>query len=112
MRRSAAKELYIAADIGQPITFNEVYSWSTQDFRKRHPIPVATANEQLVAEVAHIVVRSGNANGCPISLYKTDKDYLLYSPKFDLYSLMIRFPDRDFLEKYFRIVYGPITWNE
>ncbi len=111
-RRSAAKELYIAADIGQPITFNEVYNWSTQDFRKRHPIPSATANEQLVSEVAHAVVKSGNANGSPISLYKTENDYFLYSPKFDLYSLKVRFPDRAFLEKYFGIVYGPIIWNE
>jgi uncharacterized LabA/DUF88 family protein len=112
-RRSAAKELYIAADIGRPITFNQVYNWSTQDFKKRHPIPLATANEQLLPEVARAgVVRSGNANGSPISLYMVENDYVLYSPKFDLYSLKVRFPDRDFLEKYFGIVYGPITWNE
>src|SRR6266567_4471230 len=45
-------------------------------------------------------------------LYRAADEYLLYSPKFDLYSLLIRFPDPDFLEKYFGLVYGPIAWNK
>lgn len=111
-RKSAARELYKAADIGQPITFNQVYSWSTPEFRKHHPIPLATANDSLPAGVARTLIKSGTVNGSAISLYKTGNDYLLYSPRFDLYSLIVRFPGQDFLEKYFSINYGSITWNE
>lgn len=111
--KSAARELYSAADIGQPINFTNVYNWSTPDFRKRHSIPMAISNAPLPTGVAHPPIKSGRVNGSQISLYEAGNDYLLYSPKFDLhsYSLQVRFADREFLEKYFSIIYGPITWD-
>lgn len=111
-KKSAAKGLYAAADFGQPITFNEAYNWSTPDFRQRHPVPLATANAPLPAGASRTQVKSGDVNGSSISLYRAADEYLLYSPKFDRYSLLIRFPDLDFLEKYFGLVYGPIAWNK
>jgi len=108
--RSAARGLYMAADIGQPITFGDVYNWSTPDFRRRHPIPSALANgPPPTAE--HAVIKSGTSNGKAVSLYKVGDEYLLFSPKYDHYSLAVQFSEANFLEKFFGIAYGPIEWK-
>lgn len=109
--KSAARGLYIAADMGQPITFNHVYGWSTAEFRARHPIPAATSNELLPPQLIRAAIRSGVVDGKPISLYQVGNQYMLHTPKYDSYSLSVRYTDLDFLERYFGLVYGPITWD-
>lgn len=108
---SAAKDLYMAADMGQPITFGQVYGWMTPDFRKRNPTPSGAANSNLPTDIPLQLMKSGKTGDAEIALYSTGADYILFSPKLGPYSLMLRFPNADFLVRYFEVTHGPVVWH-
>jgi len=110
-RRSAAVDLYRGADSSQEITFNTVYGWTTKEFRSQHQIPQGHMGGGFPP--GYTLVKPGSTNGKRASLYKSTTDYILAVEQFDPnnFTLFLRFPDPDFLEKYFRLAYGPLDWS-
>jgi uncharacterized LabA/DUF88 family protein len=110
-RRSAATDLYRAADGSQEITFGSVYHWSTTDFRRRYPIPSGHCGGEFPS--GYKSVKIGTANGKKVGLYKGSTDFLLAAEQFDpnKFTLFLQFAEPEFLEKYFRVAYGPLEWS-
>jgi uncharacterized LabA/DUF88 family protein len=110
-RRSAAVDLYRAADSSQEMTFSTVYCWTTKEFQSQHPIPRGYCGGGLPS--GYTQIKSGAANGRAAGLYKSTADYLLAAERFDAnnFTLFLHFPDVEFLEKYFRLVHGPLHWS-
>lgn len=110
-RRSAAVDLYNAADSAQEIIFNAVYNWTTNEFRSQHPIPHGYLSSGFPS--GYTVRKQGSAGGNKASLHKA-ADYLLAVEQFDAngFTLFLNFSDQEFHEKYFRLVYGPLDWSE
>lgn len=110
--RSAAVDLYRAADSSQMMTFNMVYGWSTKKFQAEHPIPRGHCGGGLPP--GYTQLKSGSANGKAAGFFKSAAGYLLMAEHFDAndYTLFLQFPDAEFLEKYFRIVHGPLHWSQ
>lgn len=107
--RSAARELYAAADAAYPIRLYDVHSWSSEDFRQRHPIPQGLSNN---AKPTGIVLKTGTAQNKIIQLYEQNGMHYIYSPMWDHYSLEVKFTDPVLLERYFGMMYAPIEWRE
>jgi uncharacterized LabA/DUF88 family protein len=106
--KSAARELYAAADLAYPIGLGDVYNWSSADFRQKHPIPGGFANGMRPPGVA---LKTGTAQNKLVELYEQNGMYHIYAPMWDHYSLDVNFPDRVLLERYFGMMYAPIEWN-
>jgi uncharacterized LabA/DUF88 family protein len=106
--RSAARELYAAADVAYPIRLMDVYNWSSADFRQKHPIPGGLA---CGARPAGVVLKSGTAQNKLVELYEQNGMCHIYAPLWDQYSLELNFRDRVLLERYFEMMYAPIEWR-
>jgi uncharacterized LabA/DUF88 family protein len=106
--RSAARELYAAADVAYPIQLVDVHNWSSADFRQRHPLPGGLANG---ARPAGAVLKTGTAQNKLVELYGQNGMYRIYAPVWDHHSLEVNFPDFVLLERYFGMMYAPIEWN-
>jgi uncharacterized LabA/DUF88 family protein len=109
--RSAARGLYSAADVGHAITLNIAYSWTTEEFQRQHPIPSSARNLAGGPPTPLAPIRIGVAGGRHVELHKRGDTFCLYSPKWDDYSLLLEFPNRDLLERYFAMAYAPISWS-
>jgi uncharacterized LabA/DUF88 family protein len=107
--RSASRELYSAADIGRPISVNDIHGWTTDKFQKQHPIPHCTGGGGPPALGRPI--RTGIARSSDVELYKRGDMFCLYIPMWDQQSLHAELPDLAVLEKYFAMVYAPIEWK-
>lgn len=111
--RSAAVDLYRAADYSEELTFSTIYGWSTSSFRSQHPIPSGYLSGP--EPLNHPVIRSGSYKGKTVRLLKTSDGYMLVAEKFDTntppFTLYLSFPDAQFLEKYFSAIYGPLEWT-
>jgi uncharacterized LabA/DUF88 family protein len=107
---SAARELYWAADAGKEITLLDLYSWSTDRFRKRNPIPQEASPSQPPLGAQRI--RDGHFEGQSISLYRSpDCHILLADTVRSLSRLTVTGKDPALLERYFAMRYGPIDWS-
>jgi hypothetical protein len=106
--RSAARELYAAADVAYPIRLMDVYNWSSTDFRQKHPLPEGFSNN---AKPTGRVLQTGVAQNKLVELYEQNGMYQIYAPMWDHYSLEVNFPDRVLLDRYFEMMYAPIEWN-
>jgi uncharacterized LabA/DUF88 family protein len=112
-RRSAAVDLYRAADYSEELTLYTVYNWSTKDFHARHPIPRGFIDGAPVPKI-FTLIKAGSHNSKTVQLYRSATEYLISVEHYDAnnpsLSLSLSFPDPDVLEKYFRLVYGPLEW--
>lgn len=108
-RRSAARNLYWAADVGQEVTLREMYQWTIPQFRQGHPIPYEVQNETRPG--GYQTVRRGSFDGKPVELLQQESNFVLYVTNFSGgRSLSVRFTDPTLLERYFSIVYGQVAW--
>ncbi len=107
--KSAARGLYSAADLASPITFNEVYFWTTDGFRKQHPLPACEIGARQPTPESPI--KTGTAAHRTVQLYQRGVMFNLYTPMWDHRSLLVASPDMKLLEKYFEMEYAPIEWK-
>lgn len=107
--KSAARGLYSAADVGRPISLNEIYSWTTKEFQRQHPIPRCTAGGGPPTQASPI--RTGTARNSHVELHKRGNTFCLYLPTWGQNSLHAEFPDLALLEKYFEMAYATIEWK-
>jgi len=113
-KRSAARELYAAADVGQPITLTTLYSWSEASFRAKHPLPdrQVNAGPPPNLQAGYQLVKQGHLNGESIQLWKEKGSdcHLLFLPSYQGVSLQVSDSDRSRLERFVEIEYGSIDW--
>jgi uncharacterized LabA/DUF88 family protein len=107
--RSAARELYAAADAACPIGIWEVYNWSSADFQQRHPIPQSVGGSQ---KPAGVVLKTGTSQNKLVELYEQNGTYYIYAPMWEHHSLEVKFTDPVLLERYFGMRFAPIEWRE
>jgi hypothetical protein len=111
-KTTGSEELYGAADLGQRLDWNILYSWSTDAFIAGHPQPKRTGsagNEYLTA----LQIGSGTFAGGQVELLSCGD-----RGPFVLHVLMpggnndwFKHPDRKGLLGYFSAIHGPINWK-
>lgn len=110
---SGAKPLYLAADVGIPMSIVDFYNWSSQDYRLSRPRPQDTHNAELPGG-ANSVVKVGTWKDRPVQLlhYGQDNSYVLFAPPHHSQAQRwLAFSDKDRLLLYFKLVHGDIVWN-
>jgi len=106
--RSASRELYSTADVAWPITVDDIYNWSTTEFRGQHPMPNRTAGQGVPPSP---VLRKGTINGKHVQLHSRPGFSIAYLPEWNGNSLNIECSDFKLMERYIEIVYGKLEWN-
>lgn len=107
--RSAARGLYSAADLASPLTFNEVYFWTTEEFRKQHPIPTCATGPGMPTPGPPL--KTGTAANRTVQLYQRGAMFGFYCPRWDHHPLLVESPDLKLLEKYLKMEYASIEWK-
>jgi hypothetical protein len=111
--RSGARELYSAADVGTPLTLDTILNWTTEEFRKLHPIPCCDLRQRPGLQPAQgPPIKTGIARNRLVELYKRGNTFSLFCPSWGEYSLVVELDDFEVLEKYFAIVYAQIDWKK
>lgn len=108
-KNTAAKELYWAADLGQPLDWHTIYNWSEPAFCSAHTPPrLNWAHEPVTG----VLVRSGTYEGRPVQLLKPPNTaaFTLRVERADGV-LWAEHEDQQVLERYFSTVYGAIDWS-
>jgi uncharacterized LabA/DUF88 family protein len=111
--RSGAKELPTAADFGRALTFHELYSWSSDAFRLRCSVPVASrAHGPLHPTTRYVPIKGGTLAGRKVILFHDNGTgtYVLRLEQSDGV-LWFDYGDSNVLLRYFEIVYGPVNWT-
>ncbi|MGA8678450.1 MAG: NYN domain-containing protein [Candidatus Acidiferrales bacterium] len=110
-KESAAKELFWAADYGRELTFQDFYSMSDEKFTQENPLPRKVVGREPELMLAR-PLKSGQANGRPVHVFKTGLLYrLLYSAGWHD-SIVLELDKQDTLERYFSEFYAPIEWDK
>jgi len=109
-RRSAAADLYGSADWGRELRFHDIYHWSKKEFTAAHPIPTGTGGS--AAPEGLRVLRRGRAGDRPITLYSRPDGFVLFADRHgDQNSLTYSFGDAEKLEKFYSLMFDPVTWE-
>jgi|GEM_PF-2017222 Uncharacterized conserved protein len=110
--RSGAKELGWAADFGAKITLPTLYSWSSELFRKGHPLPIQTLQAQGPIPPGHRLVAEGTFSGRRIVLVGVATKYqiidALWSPH---QMLIVEYHDVEKLKHFWSQEYGEVSWR-
>ena len=109
-RRSSSLELQYSADHVMELTFQWVYGWSTDEFRCKHPIPKTSIGGDAYMPGWSQVAKGKTDFGDAVLFYNGGADYMLKA-KVREGLLSAEFNNRDFLECYFRNVWGRLEWN-
>lgn len=105
-KESAAKELFWAADYGRELTFQDFYSMSDDKFTRENPLPGKAAGG-LADFMLVAPLKSGQANGTEVYLYKAGPMYKLVAPIWQGESLILQLKNPDTLERFFSEFYAP-----
>jgi NYN domain-containing protein len=111
-KTSAARELYTAADMGQPITLATLHSWSDEKFRRANPLPnrFAGANPPSTA-AGYKLMQEGYVDDETIQLWQSGNEFFLFMPRYEgVHSLQVNSSNREQLERFFEAEYGHIVW--
>ena len=107
-KRSAAKELYGAADSGREIPFSELYSRSRESFIKTHPLPHRISGDSIPPGEP---IKRGKLGTSTARLFHSDNCYRLWVEPFSGTSLKITVPDLTHIERLMEMEYEPIVWD-
>lgn len=115
--KSGARPLYRAADVARPITLDQFWQWSSHQYRVDHPAPVDTTIITTDHPPGTVTLDyQGEWRGRQIRLYGTanhDLWVLWLMPHGDKRPLILRYPDKDRLLKYFILNFGgEVTWTK
>ncbi len=105
-KSNTAKLLEWAADQHRVLDFNSLYSWCTDEFKQRNPIPRIAPSEAWMPKEWQFK-RNGSFRGEEAVLLQRGGDWMIQcylSPGGPIQN--ITSPDRDVLERYFDAVYG------
>jgi uncharacterized LabA/DUF88 family protein len=108
-RRSSSLELQYAADHVNELTFSGVYGWSTQEFRRTHPIPETSLGGDATMPGWSTIDTGKTESGVAVLFHNGGTDFMLKAPVREGL-LSAKFNNRDFLERYFRHVWGQLEW--
>jgi hypothetical protein len=111
-KSTVSKDLYWAADLGYPLYWNILYSWSTDAFIADHQLPKVTgaaAAEYLTA----IQIDCRSFEGGTVELLScTDQGpFILYAAMGGGNNQWLKHLDRKVLLGYFSVIHGPIEWK-
>lgn len=112
---SISKDLLLAADLARRLTCAVLWSWSSNDFQARHPLPQweTPAKYEVVSRDARNVRNGKNTQGETVILAERgDKlgEFFLYTHAQDNATLLIH-NNADVLKKYYNEQYGTISWE-
>jgi uncharacterized LabA/DUF88 family protein len=107
-KTTAAKELYWAADLGQPLDWHSIYNWSDYSFRLTHPLPRTSSEHPTYAGV---LIRSGKFEGRPAQIIRPANQPFTLSVEQSDGVLWMEHDDPEVLARYFSLVHGPIEWQ-
>lgn len=106
-KRSAAKELPIAADYGRELHWNELYMWSTDEFKASHRVPDSPAFVQDY--LGFIQVKKGLLDGRRCDLIQRGDFFLRVDTGKGIAWFQHKSPD--VLERYYAKMWKPIEWD-
>lgn len=109
-RRSSSLELQYAADHVNELTFTWVYGWSTPEFRRAHPIPETSLRGDPNMPGWSKIAVGKTEFGEAVLFHNNRMDFMLKAVSGEGL-LSAQFNNRDFLERYFRHVWGQLEWN-
>ena len=109
-RTTGAKELYWAADLGQPLDWYSLYHWSDHKFRLTHPFP--TRRDGLSPSPNSAILKTGIHAGNPASLIhdRVRQSYILNAERSGS-ALSFEHVDQGILERFFLAEFGAIDWS-
>ncbi len=110
--RSTSSELRYAADDYIPLSFDNYYSWSSQELRNKYPIP--KVDRQRPSNDAHLLKQGKvKVKGYNAELFQKDNEFILFFEKReDGYPLRISSDIEERPEIYYSIKYGKeIEWD-
>lgn len=115
-KRSASRYLCRAADIAKELTLNDMFQWSTPEFRTAYEVPIPERNSSPPYQGTTFVRRHGIWNSSrEIELLESEyhQMFILHAiPYRHLPSLHVRYPNYEMLEQYFTRYFGPIMWKD
>lgn len=111
--KSGARRLYRAADIALPITLRDFWGWSGQDFIRKYPAVNEVSNDD--DHLGTHLIKEGDSKGRPVQLWRRtdDETYKIFAPRQGVNQpFRVTMFELDRLQKYFELMYGPITWSK
>jgi uncharacterized LabA/DUF88 family protein len=110
-----AEELPGAADFGHSLRFSELHSWNTKGFKATHRIP---REDPRNGEAYGHLVRVGSVWGNPAELRRyavpsapAGETFCLWITNEPGWFQCVWDDDRDLIERYVGVQYGPIEWH-
>lgn len=110
--RSAAKGLYRAADVAEPLTIDTFWDWSERSWQDAHPRPFARGND--VAPVGAACVARGRWGTRPAELYELPGggSFTVYFPATGhVASESLTYGRREDLLTYAQLRYSGLQWE-
>jgi uncharacterized LabA/DUF88 family protein len=113
--RSFAQELPSAADFGHEITFRQLHSWNTGEFRRLHRVP---DEDRRGGDAWGELLKEGYLErpfSARVELHQTRNagqvQYFLWIFGNSWEKLVVFDPDLDLIERYVAVQYSPIRWE-
>jgi NYN domain len=106
--RSAAKDLYGAADFGRPIPFSELHGLSRESVLKSYPLPRRSAGN---AAPHGPTIKRGRVGSSPASLFQFVNDYEFWVQDYRGNSLLVRDTDVARIERFMELEFEPVVWD-
>jgi hypothetical protein len=109
-KASTNENLHWAADQGRPIVWRNLYDWNSDAFRIAHPLPQVSGarNDYLTSpQIAY-----GTCAGRSVELLRLSANgpFVLHAALPDGNQSM-KHAERQVLERYFKMMHGPINWT-
>jgi len=111
----ASEELYSLADKGTPLTFTDLWSWSSNEFRTKYYLPPRTEGSFNTLDFMPMNLREGkNARGERVMIAERGNkrgEFFVHVGDVPGISSWFTYPDVEVLEKYYVECNGPINWD-
>jgi len=107
-KTTTAKELYWAADLGQPLDWHTIRNWSDSSFLSTHALPRETSAH---SSIAGVLVRSGTFQGRAAEIIKPSPGPFILKVHRVEGIVWMEHEDQRVLDGYFSVMNGPIDWR-
>jgi len=108
-KTTAAKELYWAADLGQPLDWHTLHNWSGHAFTLAHPVPRVTTAHAPIIDAA--LIRSGMFEGRKAQMWRPANEPFTLRVERSDGVLWLEHKQQEVVERYYSMIYGPIEWQ-
>lgn len=110
-KKSAAKDLFDAADYGRPISWRALYTWGTMELRAVHRVPEESNGHASLFDP--IILHLGLIDKQQVVVMREQggkMNVLRFESRYDG-MVWMEHEDQAVLERYFSMRYGPVEWQ-